>query len=92
MSVTRHHCRMPKNSLATDGRLVELLRLGEVERGLTRQLVGVHEQVAALASALLPPHASESQIAEVVDASGYSRVLIDALRSGNHPWNRPDRA
>ena len=82
---------MSKRGLANDGRLVELLRLGEVERGLTEQLVHAHEQIAALASALLPPHASESQIAEVVDASGYSRVLIDALRAGNHPWNRPDR-
>jgi hypothetical protein len=83
---------MPKTSLANDGRLKELLRLGRVERDLTHELVEIHEQIAVLASALLPPHASESQISEVVAASGYSRTLIDALRGGNHPWNRPYRA
>jgi hypothetical protein len=83
---------MPKTSLANDGRLIELLRLGQVERELTHELVEIHEQIAALASALLPPHASESQISEVVVASGYSRTLIDALRGGKHPWNRPERS
>ena len=82
---------MPKQSLVSDGRLIELLRLGEVETDFTRQLLDVHEQIAATVSALLPPHASESQVADVVTASGYSRTLIDALRGGNHPWNRPDR-
>ena len=53
-----------------------LQRLGQTELDLTRELEAAHEQIAALASAVLPPHASESQISEVVVASGYSKSLI----------------
>ena len=42
-------------AVASDGRLIELLRLGQVERELTHELVEVHEQIAALATVLLPP-------------------------------------
>jgi hypothetical protein len=80
---------MPKGSLADDGRLIEVARLSILERDLTRQAVAVRETIAELVASLLPPHAPEALIVEVVKASGYSRTLIDSLRSRNHSWHEP---
>ena len=80
---------MPKGSLADDGRLIEVARLGILERDLTRQAVAVRETIAELVASLLPPHAPEALIVEVVKASGYSRTLADGLRSRNHSWHEP---
>ena len=80
---------MVKSSLEVDGRVIELRRLGDAERELSRELVSVHEEIANLVQSWLPPHAPESHIAEVVTASGYGRNLIDRLRGGNHPWHKP---
>jgi hypothetical protein len=80
---------MSKGSLAGDGRLTEVARLGVLERDLTRQAVAVREAIAELIASLLPPHAPEALIVEVVKASGYSRTQIDGLRSRNHSWHEP---
>lgn len=78
-----------KPSLAGDGRLAEVQRLAGNEQQLSREAVKVREELAALVTSLLPPHAPESHVVEVVAASGYSRTLIDGLRGGKHPWHAP---
>jgi len=78
-----------KQSLVDDGRLREVMRLCAVERDLTRQAVEVRETLADLVTSLLPSHAPESHVIEVVAATGYSRTLVDGLRGGTHPWHRP---
>jgi len=80
-----------KPSLAGDGRLLGVQRLAARERELSREAVKVGEELAALVTSLLPPHAPEWHVVEVVDASGYSRTLIDGLRGGKHPWHAPAR-
>jgi hypothetical protein len=80
---------MSKEPLTHDGRLIEVVRLGILERDLTQQAVAVRETIAELVASLLPPHAPEALIVEVVKASGYSRTLIDGLRSRNHSWHEP---
>jgi hypothetical protein len=52
-------------------------------------VVNVREALAASVTSLLPPHAPEAHVVEVVDATGYSRTLIDGLRGGKHPWHAP---
>lgn len=78
-----------KRSLEEDGRLAEVARLSAREQTLTKEAVEVREQIAALVTAMLPPHAPEAHVVEVVEASGYSRTLIDGLRGGKHPWHSP---
>jgi GNAT superfamily N-acetyltransferase len=69
-----------------DGRHAELRRLGEIERRMTLELRDVRKEIAGLVRQLLPHHARIATIEEVVEASGYSRTLIDALRYKDHPW------
>jgi hypothetical protein len=45
----------------------------------------VREELAALVTALLPPHAPEKQVAEIVAASGSSRTFVESLRGGQRP-------
>ena len=78
-----------KRSLDGDTRLAEVARLSARERELTAEAVQVRETLAGLVTALLPPHAPESHVVEVVEATGYSRTLIDGLRGGKHPWHPP---
>ena len=79
---------MVKHSLRDDGRLLEVQRLSEMERDLTRQATAVSETIAGLVTSLLPPHAPESHVLEVVAASGYSRTFVDGVRGGRHPWHK----
>jgi hypothetical protein len=72
----------------TDYRYAELERLGETERHLAMELINTRASIARLVTELLPQHAPRTRIDDVVQASGYSRTLIEALRSGNHPWAR----
>jgi len=37
---------------------------------------------------MLPPHAPQSRIQEVVEASGFSRYLIDRIRGGAGMWSK----
>jgi hypothetical protein len=69
-----------------DGRHAELRRLGEIERRMTLELRDVRKEIAGLVQQLLPHHARTAAIEEVVEVSGYSRTLIDALRYKDHPW------
>lgn len=78
-----------KSSLADDGRLLEAQRLARREQELSREAVNVREELAAIVTSLLPPHAPEAHVVEVVEATGYSRTLIDGLRGGKHPWHAP---
>lgn len=71
-----------------DYRYAELQRLGDTERHMTAELVNTRAAIARLVTGLLPQHAPRARIEEVVATSGYSRTLIEALRSGNHPWVR----
>ncbi|MFI9556170.1 hypothetical protein [Nonomuraea endophytica] len=75
-------------STPSDGRYAELRRLGEAERHLAGELQQTRAQIAGLIQQLLPPHARAEKIDEVVQASGYSRTLIDALRYKDHPWHQ----
>jgi hypothetical protein len=72
-----------------DGRYAELQRLGEEERRMALELREIRAQIASLVQQLLPHHARTEKIDEVVQASGYSRHLIDVLRYKEHPWHRP---
>ncbi|WP_433331709.1 hypothetical protein [Spirillospora sp. CA-294931] len=74
--------------MTEDWRYEELRRLGERERELTVELVGVRGEVARLVKELLPHHAPKDRINEVIQASGYSRTLIEALRGGKDIWTR----
>lgn len=49
----------------------------------------VREGLVAIVTSLLPPHAPEVHVVEVVEATGYSRTLVDGLRGGKHPWHGP---
>ena len=80
-----------KRSLEDDGRLAEVRRLAEKERALTREALAVREELAALVGHVLPPRAPELHVLQVVEASGCSRTVVDALRGGNHAWNAPAR-
>lgn len=53
-----------------DGRLVELARLGQIERQLELDLVRVRGEIAHLIMTLLAAHATQARIQEVVVASG----------------------
>ncbi|MFI7438918.1 hypothetical protein [Nonomuraea indica] len=75
------------DSTQPDGRYAELRRLGEEERYMAGELQQTRVQIARLIQQLLPPHARTEKIDEVVQASGYSRFLIDALRHKDHPWH-----
>lgn len=48
------------------------------------------EEIARLVADAPPGHARTADIAAVVEASGYSRTLVEMLRSRRHPWARPD--
>lgn len=72
----------------SDHRVAELERLGEVERHMTAELVDTRAAIARLVTELLPRHAPYRRIEEIIEASGYGRTLIEALRGGNHPWVR----
>ncbi|MEV0839381.1 hypothetical protein AB0I55_07450 [Actinocatenispora sera] len=55
---------------------------------MTEELTGVRDTIAQLIKELVPPHASAKRIYEVVDASGYSRTLVEAVRGGENMWSR----
>ncbi|WP_157249012.1 hypothetical protein [Nonomuraea typhae] len=78
-------------STPSDGRYAELRRLGEEERYRTAELQQTRVQIASLIQQFLPPHARAEKIDEIVQASGYSRTLIDALRYKDHPWHQGSR-
>jgi hypothetical protein len=61
-----------------------LAELGQREREMTQALWAVRSQVAHLVEDALPLHVRSAQLEEAVKASGYSRTLIDELRSGRH--------
>ena len=73
---------------SSDGRWLVLAELGQREREMTQALWAVRSQIAHLVEDALPPHVRSAQVEEAVRASGYSRTLIDALRRGQHEWNR----
>jgi hypothetical protein len=76
---------MPKVP-AQDWQLSELARLGAAERELELDLLRLRREIAGLITELLPPHAPQSRIQEVVAASGFSRHLIEAVRGGSAMW------
>ncbi|MFE0146007.1 hypothetical protein ACFWY5_02620 [Nonomuraea sp. NPDC059007] len=78
-------------SIPSDGRYAELRALGEEERYMTVELQRTRAQIASLIQQLLPPQARAEKIDEVVQASGYSRTLIDALRHKDHLWHQGGR-
>jgi hypothetical protein len=73
---------------SNDWRLDELRRLGETERRMSRELIEARDSVARLVKELLPQHASRGRIEAVVEASGYSRTPVEALRGGRGMWNK----
>jgi hypothetical protein len=73
-----------------DWRLDELRRLGELERRLAAEMLDARDAVARLVKQLLPHHATEARINEVVEASGYSRTLVETIRGGRDAWTRRD--
>ncbi len=77
---------MSDEKLASDWRYQELQRLGEQERLMARELHDVRETIARIVKELLPHHAPRDRINDVVEASGYSRTLIEALRGGKDIW------
>jgi hypothetical protein len=77
---------MTTESPAVDWRYEELRRLGEAERRMTVELREVRDQIARLVKELLPHHAPKGRINEVVEASGYSRTLVEAIRGGRGMW------
>ena len=66
----------------TDWRHEELGRLGELERLMTAELANTRDAIARLVGQMLPQHARSDQIERVVQASGYSRWMIERLRDG----------
>jgi hypothetical protein len=73
----------------SDWRLGELRRLGEAERRLEIELLEARNAIAQLIVELLPPHASGKRIDDVVEASGFSRTLVERVRGGQGMWLRP---
>lgn len=71
----------------TDWRYEELGRLGELERRTTAELADARDAIARLVGQMLPHHARSDQIERVVQASGYSRWMIERLRDGKM-WHR----
>jgi hypothetical protein len=71
-----------------DWRVSELRRLGEAEREMERQLAQTRREIARLVVEMLPPHAAQAKIDDVVTASGFSRFLIDRLGGGSGTWDR----
>ncbi|MBG0563879.1 hypothetical protein [Actinoplanes aureus] len=65
-----------------DWRLEELRRLGDVERRLSLELADTREAIVQMIGQVLPQHAKPTQIEQVVQASGYSRWMIERLRDG----------
>lgn len=51
------------------------------------QLAQMRREIARLVLELLPPHAGQAKINEVVTASGFSRFLIERLRGGSGMWD-----
>ncbi|MFJ2030671.1 hypothetical protein [Streptosporangium sp. NPDC087985] len=80
---------MAESTPPPDGRYAELRRLGEEERYIALELREIRAEIASLVQQLLPHHSRTEKIDEVVEASGYSRHLIDVLRYKDHPWHRP---
>lgn len=89
--VTKLYSIDMSESTPSDGRYAELRRLGEEERQMTVELLQTRTQIASLIQQFLPPHARTEKIDEVVQASGYSRTLIDALRYKDHSWHQDSR-
>jgi hypothetical protein len=84
----RHRYRVPvTDERSQDFRLDELRRLGPVEREMELELGRVRREIARLVVELLPPHASQAKIAEVVKASGFSRTLVEGVRGGQGMWS-----
>jgi hypothetical protein len=57
-----------------------------LERRLAAEMLEARDSIAHLVKHLLPHHATEARINEVVKASGYSRVLVEAIRGGRDAW------
>jgi hypothetical protein len=55
---------------------------------MSRELTEVRDSIARLAKELLPQHAPRERIEAVVEASGYSRTLVEALRGGRGMWSK----
>jgi hypothetical protein len=81
---------MPENK-SYDWRFEELRRLGELERRLAVETLEARDAVARLVKQLLPHHATDAQINAVVETSGYSRTLIEAIRGGRDAWTKRDQ-
>jgi hypothetical protein len=73
-----------------DWRLDELQRLGTLERRLASEMLEARHEIAQLVKQLLPLHATEGRINEVVKVSGYSRTLVEAIRGGRDAWTKRD--
>jgi hypothetical protein len=69
--------------------LGRLRELGDHERRLSEEALALRNEIAQLVADALPSHARSADVEAVVNASGYSRTLIDALRSRRHPWSSP---
>jgi hypothetical protein len=82
---------MGDGTAAGDWRYDELRRLGDRERRMAEELIGVRDTIARLIKELVPPHASAKRIHDVVSASGYSRTLVEAVRGGENMWSRLPR-
>ncbi|MGS2646969.1 hypothetical protein [Streptosporangium sp. LJ11] len=80
---------MAESTPPSDSRYSELGRLIEEERYMALELREIRAEIAGLVQQLLPHHSRTDKIDEVVQASGYSRHLIDVLRYEDHPWHRP---
>jgi hypothetical protein len=74
-----------------DWRLAELRRLGALERRLAAEMLDAQDAIAQLVKQLLPHHATEARINAVVEASGYSRTLIEAIRGSRDVWSKRGR-
>lgn len=86
------HCYINTPTIAEDDphdwRLDELRRLGERERHHAEEMLCARDTIARLVKEVLPHHAPQSRINAVVEASGYSRTLIEAIRDGRDAWTR----
>ena len=70
--------------------LAHVSALGERVRALEAELLAARAEFADAVARFLPPTAGENDVRLFVDASGFSRHLVDELRDDKpHPWRRP---
>jgi hypothetical protein len=73
----------------SDQALQHVSALGERVRALEAELVEARAQLADAVDRFLPPTASPDEVRRFTDASGFSRVLVDAIREEQpHYWRR----